>query len=248
MDYILSTHREKETLPDRAVVMKTIVTSELHSKIAAEHGVPCLQTLTGFKYMGQAIREFEAAKAGPQYVYGSEESYGYLVGTSVRDKDAVSAAVLTAELTLYHKSEGRSLLDALKQLFQKHGYHQEMLVTRQFPGQEGFAQMVGLMEQLREKAPEEWAGTPVVEIRDYQEGQKKDLVSGGKEPLEFPNSNVLQWILEDGSVVTARPSGTEPKIKFYASCFADPGVNQDQARSEVDRQIRAIEKQVDALL
>jgi phosphoglucomutase len=253
MDYILSSRQEQGMLPDNAVVIKTIVTTELHRRIAEAHGVRCIDTLTGFKYMGEKIREFESTPGGPTYLFGSEESYGYLIGTEVRDKDAVTAAVVTAEMTLYHKSEGRSLLDALDRLYRKHGYFQEILVTKSFPGQEGFREMQALMERFRTTPPEGWGGSRTKLVLDYLNGTSTrpgGRPGGGdvRKDIDLPPSNVLQFVQEDTSVVTVRPSGTEPKIKFYASCNGMVRGDLRTTKEQVAAQISLIEKEIEQRL
>jgi phosphoglucomutase len=240
-DYILGTHKRNGTMPKKPAFVKTIVTTELQRKIAEEYGAVCYDTLTGFKYIGEKIREFESMPDGPRYLVGGEESYGYLVNTEVRDKDAVSAATMTAECALYHASEGRTLFDQLRVLWKKHGYYQEALISKTFKGEAGLKKMNELMDSLRKNPPEVFAGQPLDMIRDYQNGstwyaKEKQI----RKDIALPSSNVLQFVLQDGSIVTARPSGTEPKIKFYASCRNDVLDGLDNAISSVRKKIDAI--------
>jgi phosphoglucomutase len=240
-DYILGTHKLNGTMPEKPAFVKTIVTTELQRKIAEEYGAECYDTLTGFKYIGEKIREFESMPNGPTYLVGGEESYGYLVNTEVRDKDAVSAATMTAECALYHASEGRTLFDQLRVLWKKHGYYQEALISKTFKGEAGLKKMNELMDSLRKNPPEVFAGQPLDMIRDYQNGstwyvKEKET----RKDISLPSSNVLQFVLQDGSIVTARPSGTEPKIKFYASCRSDAQSGLENAISDVRKKIDAI--------
>jgi phosphoglucomutase len=249
LDYILGTRKELGTLPENGVSIKTIVTTELQRLIAEKSGVRCIDVLTGFKYIGEKIREFEALKAGPVFLYGNEESYGYLTSIDVRDKDAVSAACLTAELTLYHLSKGRTLVDRLKELWQQYGYFKETGISGYFKGETGLATMAGLMETLRIKPPLAFAGLEVTAVKDYKTGTTTAVKTGvGKKNIDLPSSNVLQFLLADGSQVTARPSGTEPKIKFYISCRSAAGTPLDTAYGEVRRKIDAISAQIHKLI
>jgi len=240
-DYILGTHKRNGTMPKKPAFVKTIVTTELQRKIAEEYGAVCYDTLTGFKYIGEKIREFESMPDGPNYLVGGEESYGYLVNTEVRDKDAVSAATMTAECALYHASEGRTLFDQLRVLWKKHGYYQEALISKTFKGEAGLKKMNELMDTLRKNPPEVFAGQPLDMIRDYQNGSTwyvKEKQT--RKDIALPSSNVLQFVLQDGSIVTARPSGTEPKIKFYASCRCDAQGGLELAIDNVRKKIDAI--------
>ena len=257
-DYIFNTARELQVLPERPAFIKTIVTSELSRLIADDCGAECFDTLTGFKYIAAKIREFETT-GGPNYVFGCEESYGYLVGATVRDKDAVSAATMTAEMTLYHVSEGKSLLDRLDEIYRKHGYFQETLISGEFKGEEGFKAMGALMEQLRMNPPKRWGGEKIHLIKDYREGTTTDLENNTtSHDIDLPKSNVLQFILHDATIITARPSGTEPKIKFYASCRSlsveESGVDLaelvdlTEIKEEVQSRIERITKDIRGLL
>lgn len=248
-DYIFSTHKELGTLPKKPAFIKTIVTTELQRLIAQSYGAQSYDVLTGFKYIAEKIKEFESQPDGPTYLFGGEESYGFLVGTSIRDKDAVSAATLTAELTLYHVSQGNSLIDRLRQLWSQFGYFEEALLSTYFEGMAGLETMRSLMQQLRTTPPAQIGGMAVDCMKDYSNGTTTTLSSGSVENnIDLPASNVLQFILEDGSIVTARPSGTEPKIKFYTSCCSKPGVALEQAQKQVSAKIAAIMGQLKGLV
>lgn len=240
-DYILSSRKQMGKMPRKPAFVKTIVTSELQRLIAEEYGALCFDTLTGFKYIGEKIREFENTPDGPDYIVGGEESYGYLVNTSVRDKDAVSAATMTAEMALYYANEGRTLFDQLRILWKKFGYFEEALISKTFKGEAGLKKMKELMGNLRKNPPEVFAGQPLQMIKDFQNGSTYYVnEKTSKKDINLPSSDVLQFILSDGSIVSARPSGTEPKIKFYASCRGRAGDFLDKSMVEVKAKIFAI--------
>lgn len=246
-DYILSTRKALGTLPPKPVIIKTIVTTELQRKIAEYYGATCVDVLTGFKYIGEMIRRFEEEKSEYEYLFGGEESYGYLVNTEVRDKDAVSAAVMTVEMCLYYRSQGKSLYKRLLELFAQFGHYREALVSKDFKGEEGMRQMEGLMHRLRTTPPARIGSRRMVKIKDYLSGVERN--DEGKETgkISLPRSNVLQFFLEDESILSARPSGTEPKIKFYISCCTLPGVNVEEAERELHTKIESIKQFVDQL-
>ncbi len=249
VEYILSTRKELGTLPDRPVFINTIVTSELQNLIADSYGVESLRVLTGFKYIAEKIRQFGAEKDGRSFVFGCEESYGYLVQTDVRDKDAVTAALLTTELVLYARSRGQTVLDQLAQIYAKHGYFREIQVSRKFEGQQGQRVMGELMETLRTNSPERLGGMSVELVRDYRDGTSKDRRTGqSRNDIDLPSSDVLQFVLEDASVVTVRPSGTEPKIKFYASCRSRAQTPLESAHDEVGAKLQRIQEDIGKLI
>lgn len=247
-DYVLSTRKELGTLPKKAAFIKTIVTTELQRAIAEEYGVMCIDTLTGFKYIGEKIRDFESDPNGPTYILGGEESYGYLIGTSVRDKDAVGTALVTAEMTLYHLSQGRTLLDQLKNIWKKHGYYEEVQVSKHFQGEQGLAVMKSLMEKIRKTPPKSIADQTVEIMRDFKDGTTLYLKDNSrKKDIDLPSSNVIQFVLADKTVITARPSGTEPKIKFYASCRSLPGMPLENAIESVRTKIQQVQASLRAM-
>jgi phosphoglucomutase len=240
-DYIFSSRKELGTLPAKSAFVKTIVTTELQRRIAESYGATCFDVLTGFKFIGEKIRQFETDGSGLQYICGGEESYGYLVETDVRDKDAVTAATMTAEMTLYHRSQGRSLIDALNRIYERYGYFQELLLSKTFKGQAGMEAMKALMERLRSQPPAEIGQEHIQSVRDYRDGTVLDLASGRRQKsIDLPSSNVLQFVSAEGGIITARPSGTEPKIKFYASCGSTPGSDLEQGKKAVTQRIEAI--------
>lgn len=244
-DYIFSGRKETGTLPEESAFINTIVTSDLQRLIAESYGAKHYQTLTGFKYIGEKIREFEANNHVPEYVFGGEESYGYLAGTSVRDKDAVSAAVLTAELALYNCSQGRTILDHLNEIYERFGYFEEALLTNTFKGMAGLAEREQMMKDFRENIPVKFGGIEVDLVKDYQTHETINLDNGARiKNIKLPESNVLQFVLKDGSMVTVRPSGTEPKIKFYISCREEAGIKLKIAKEKVGEKVSLIKKDI----
>nr|WP_156151379.1 phospho-sugar mutase [Domibacillus indicus] len=220
VDYILSRKKEKNTLPENGRIFKTIVTSELGRAAAEQYGVSCEDVLTGFKFIGEKIEQYNQSGAHT-FLFGYEESYGYLIGDFARDKDAVQAALMAVEACAYYKQQGKTLYDALIDLYERVGYYKEGLQSLTLKGKDGAEQIAGLLSSFRTKAPEAIAGIPVAAVEDYQTGERTVLATNAKEVIELPSSNVLKYFLEDGTWVCARPSGTEPKVKFYFGVKAD---------------------------
>jgi phosphoglucomutase len=246
-DYIFKTLKEQDRLPEDSVLIKTIVTTELERLVAEGYGGRCIDTLTGFKYIGEKIREFE--NRGPAFIFGNEESYGYLFGTEVRDKDAVSAVVMTVEMAIFHQSQGKTIMDRLNEIYRQYGYFQELVISKYFKGESGFNIMNHLLDRLRENTPKEWAGQKVIRIKDYKERVTKDVLTGKAEKnINLPVSNVIQFLLEDNTVISARPSGTEPKIKFYISCCSKPGLELKTAKIKVQNKIKLMEEEIENLI
>ena len=212
--YRLLVGKEKGKLPEHPFIGKTIVTTELIARIAESFGVPCYDTLTGFKYIAELIKEKEGKE---NFVAGGEESYGYLVSDFVRDKDAALSAVQFAEIAAYAKSKGTSMWGMLKDLYLQHGVFQEELVSITLKGIDGVAQIQSMMSRLRTTPPQTLGGVALAELHDVKAGTCKSMITGETTTLPYPSSDVLQFILTDGSKISARPSGTEPKIKFYFS-------------------------------
>ena len=215
LEYMLSCRRAQGTLPQAPVVIKTIVTSDLATRIAEKYGCEMREVLTGFKYIGEQIGELEATGHPERYQLGFEESYGYLAGTHARDKDAVVASMLICEMAAYYADRGHSLLDVLHRLYDEHGVYLHKLVNVQFEGAQGMAAMEKLMEDLRETPPTEIAGLKVLGVADYRLSERKrgDEVT----PIDLPKSNVLSYELENHAGLIVRPSGTEPKVKGYVT-------------------------------
>ncbi len=212
--YILSQLKEKGKLQPKHFIAKTIVTSNLFDSIAESYGVKCYNTLTGFKYIATVIREKEGEE---QFIFGAEESYGYMIGDFVRDKDAVSAIAMISEVAAYAKQEGTTLYGILQKIYLDHGLYKEALTSLTKEGKKGADEITRIMEDFRTNPPKTLGGAGVASLLDYQRGIGRDLASGKEYQLDFPKSNVLQFITEDGSKISLRPSGTEPKIKFYFS-------------------------------
>lgn len=239
MDYVLRAWKDAGKLDGNQYVVKTIVTSQLMDAIAASYGVPCPNVLTGFKFIGAMMTANEGRKT---FVVGGEESYGYLVGEHARDKDAVIASVMIAEMTAWYKDQGRSLFDGLLDLYVAHGYYREKLVSITKKGKAGAEEIAAMMARFRQHTPSTLAGVPVAVLKDYATRQEKDLRTGVVSVIDLPKSDVLQFILEDGSVISARPSGTEPKIKFYCSVKGGLASKADFERvtAELDAKVEAI--------
>ncbi|MEX0771349.1 MAG: phospho-sugar mutase [Balneolaceae bacterium] len=216
--YLLNAWEEKGKLTGKEYIVKTIVTTYLLDKIAASKNVTCYNTLTGFKYIGALMTELEGKE---QFIAGGEESYGYLIGDHVRDKDAVVACTIIAEMTAYYKSLGQSLFDALIEIYTEYGLYKEDLISLTKKGKKGAEEIREMMENFRSNTPSSLGGEKIVTVKDYLEGTEKNLNSGETGNIELPSSNVLQFITEAGSIISARPSGTEPKIKFYISVNED---------------------------
>ncbi|MDC7233729.1 MAG: phospho-sugar mutase [Spirochaetales bacterium] len=243
-DYIFHSRKELGKLPENAAFVNTIVTTDLQIKIAESYGADTFKVLTGFKFIGEKMREFEES-GSHTYIFGGEESYGFLVEQEVRDKDAVSAATMAAEMALWNVAQGRTVLDHLNEIYERFGYYEETLISQYFKGQSGQQVMADLMTTLRDTPPAQLGGVTVSALKDYKDGTTRNLLTGEMDTdIDLPSSNVLQFVLEDGSLITARPSGTEPKIKFYASICAGQGQTLADAKAAVSAKIKAIEADI----
>ncbi|AIK32238.1 phosphoglucomutase [Bacillus anthracis] len=214
LDYLLSQKKENGTLPENGVVLKTIVTSEIGRTIAKAYGLDTVDTLTGFKFIGEKIKQYEES-GQYEFQFGYEESYGYLIRPFCCDKDAVQSVLFACEVAAYYKSQGKTLYDGLLEVFEKYGFFREDLVSLTLKGKDGAEQIQEMMATFRENPPKEVAGLTVVAVEDYKASIITSLQDGHKEEIHLPKSNVLKYQLEDGSWFCLRPSGTEPKIKFY---------------------------------
>lgn len=212
--YMLKMWSDKGKLDGDQFIIKTIVTTDLIFDIAKAFKVEAYETLTGFKYIAAVIKELEGKK---KFIVGGEESYGYLSGDFVRDKDAISSCALLAEMTAWAKDNGMGLFDLLIEVYKEFGFYKESLHSITRKGKSGAEEIEQMMKEMRQTPPVTIHGSPVIKVYDYLSGEVKDLASGGTEKLDFPKSNVLQYTTEDGTKISARPSGTEPKIKFYFS-------------------------------
>lgn len=243
VNYVLSSKKEQGDLKSDDYVVKTIVTTNLIADIANQFGVTYYDTLTGFKYIGELI----TLKNGQgRFLVGGEESYGYLVGELVRDKDAVISAVFIAEMAAYYKDQGKTLFDALLDLYVQHGYYKEKLISLTKKGKAGAEEIQVMMERLRSNPPQTIGGIDVAEIKDYQRSESYNLKTGQRKVIDLPQSDVLQFITVDGDVVSARPSGTEPKIKFYCSVKQPltDAADYDRVSKELDERVDRIMKDI----
>jgi len=240
VDYVLGAKKQKGTLPQNGVVIKTIVTSEMGREIAKSYGVETIDTLTGFKFIGEKINEFEQT-GEYSFLFGYEESYGYLAGDFVRDKDGVIASLLICEMAAYYKSRGLSLYEGLVELWRKYGYYCESLKSIAMEGKEGMDKIKEIMNKLRSNPPEQLADMKVILIQDYQEGKAYDILEGNKLDIHLPKSNVLRYTLADGSWFCIRPSGTEPKIKLYFSVI---GKSLSDAQDKMNALVEAVMEQI----
>lgn len=213
-EYILSMRKELGTLPKDGFVVKTIVTTNIIKKICDSYGIEMKEVLTGFKFIGEKIKEAEESGKGT-YVFGFEESYGYLAGTYARDKDAVVASMLIAEMALYYQEKGLSLYDQLLNIYKKYGYYKEEVVSVTMEGIEGLDKIKSIMDNIRKNPPMIFGGKNVLAVRDYKTSVRTDVKTGETEKITLPESNVIYLELEDGNNFIIRPSGTEPKIKLY---------------------------------
>ena len=246
LSYMLTRWGELGKLDGKQFVIKTIVTSEMVKAVADAYGVKCYDCLTGFKYIAKIIRENEGKTT---YIGGGEESFGFLAGDFVRDKDAVSACALAAEAMAWAKEKGLTLHEWLKELYVKYGFYREGLVSVVRKGKEGAEEIQKMMVDMRTNPPKTILGSPVVKINDFLSLEQTDVVAGTKTPIEQDKSNVLQFFTEDGTKVSVRPSGTEPKIKFYFGVCAPLCCTArfDDVQAELDAKIEAIKKEMNLI-
>lgn len=244
MDYILSSKTEAGTLPPRSFCVTTIVSTKLARRVAAHYGVTLMESLTGFKYIGELIQEHDE-DGDMHFQFGFEESFGYLAGTDVRDKDAVVASMLAAEMAAVARDRGQTLYDLLQDLFRRFGYAAEQTVSIALDDKEGLQQVQRGMERLRAAKNTPIAGMQIARVKDYLESRETDLVTGSERTLDLPSSDVLLYELEGMDWFCVRPSGTEPKIKIYAGAY-DTRVDLCQAR--LDRMIQALRDYMEEIL
>jgi phosphoglucomutase len=244
LDYLLSQKKEKGILPENGIVLKTIVTSEIGRTIANAYDVETVDTLTGFKFIGEKINEYE--KSGEfTFQFGYEESYGYLIGDFVRDKDAVQAALLAVELCAFYKQKGLSVYEGLVELFEKYGFYQEGLKSLTLKGKEGAKQIDYILSSFRQDGPKQMAGRSVTMIEDYKTSERFYSKENVVETIQLPKSNVIKYILEDGSWFCLRPSGTEPKVKFY---FGVNAASLEQSKQDLADVSEAVMEKVNELI
>lgn len=248
--YLLSSRAEQDALPENGYVVKTIVTSELIRAIADAFGVACVDTLTGFKYIADTIHQKERADTGETFLFGCEESYGYLAETDTRDKNAVSTAVLLADMVQYYATQQTTLLQQMRTLYARFGYFHNQLVSRYFHGEQGRQKMDAFMHRMRTDPPHRLGPLSVTRVMDYK--NRVEYPSDDPEatrPITLPVSDVMQFVCEDGSVVTTRPSGTEPKMKMYVAACSEPtGDDLDSIIRDVEDASAQIIASIDSII
>ena len=222
LDYIAAGRKEAGTMPERPVAVKSVVSTQLADKVAEHYGVELRSVLTGFKWIGDQIHRLESENEAERFIFGFEESYGYLAGTYVRDKDAVVASMLICEMAAYYRSIGSSIKARLEEIYETYGHYLNAVDSFEFPGLSGMEKMSGIMEALRKNLPKELAGYAVTKVTDFEQAETTGL----------PRANILLFALENGETVIVRPSGTEPKIKTY---FTTKGKGMDEAKKEKEK-------------
>ena len=240
-DYLLGAMARNGKLPKNAVLLKTIVTTEMARRVAEAHGVTCYDTFTGFKFMAEKKQQLESQGLG-KVVFSYEESYGYMLGDYVRDKDAVTASLLLTEMAAWYQSKGMTLFDALQALYEKYGYYGEKTHNLVMPGLDGLEKMAALMKGLRDAPPADIAGVAVTKRTDYADGTITDCATGNVTASELKGSNVLRYALDDGTVILVRPSGTEPKIKVYILTLGEDPKQRDENIEKYSRWALALQK------
>ena len=234
LDYICAARIENGTMPKAPVMVKSIVSTPLADVVAAHYGVECRNVLTGFKWIGDQIAKLEAAGEVERFIFGFEESYGYLAGSYVRDKDAVIGSMLICEMAAYYRSKGSSIKEELERIYTQYGRYLNKVDSFEFPGLSGMDKMAAIMERLRGQPPREFAGYRVLTVADYEKGFITELATGAAKPTGLPAANVLIYALEGGATVVVRPSGTEPKIKTYFTTLG-----RDLAEAEAQKEALA---------
>ncbi|MDE7034782.1 MAG: phospho-sugar mutase, partial [Eubacteriales bacterium] len=230
IDYIITARRLTNTMPEHPAVLKSIVSTEMARSAAEKNNVACFDTFTGFKFLAEKIKDFERT-GSHQYLFAFEESYGYLSGDYARDKDAVTASMLIAEMAAYYRTKGMTLYDAMETMYEKYGYYCEQTISITMPGVAGLARMQELMAELRENPLTEVGGYKADYVRDYLPGTRTNVATGVTEQIELKGQNVLYYELEGGTSFIIRPSGTEPKVKVYIMARAE---NKAAAAAKVE--------------
>ena len=239
-NYMIEARKLKGLSRPNDIVVKTIVTTELIDDIAREKNITCYNVLTGFKWIAELIRQKEHAE---NYIIGGEESYGLMIGDKIRDKDAVTAVAMLCEMAAVEKDKGKTLFEKLLDIYIEYGLYKERLISITRKGMNGQKEIADMMERFRKNPPAALNGSKVVNLLDYDSGENKNLLTGEKNKIDLPRSNVLQFILEDGSKISARPSGTEPKIKFYFSVKGNL-----KNREEFDEKEKELENRIDNII
>ena len=240
-DYLYGAMKRSGKLPEKPVMLKTIVTTEMARKVAEAHGVTCYDTFTGFKFMAEKKNQLESAGQG-KVVFSYEESYGYMLGDYVRDKDAVTASLLLTEMAAWYAVQGMTLYDALDVLYRKYGWYGEKTHNLVMPGLDGLEKMANLMKALRQTPPTEISGVAVIRRKDYTDGSVVDCATGAVSEMELKGSNVLRYELADGTTILVRPSGTEPKIKVYILTIGKDAAERDANIEKYGRWAEALAK------
>lgn len=243
-EYILSQRSTLNKLPEKPAVVSTIVSTKLTKKIAENYGADYYEVLTGFKYIGDKIKLFENTNCN-NYVFGFEESYGFLAGTHARDKDAVVSSMLLCEMAAFYKTRNMSLYDGLMEMYEKYGFYKESTKSITLKGLEGLKDIQKIMDSLKTDSPKSFAGLKVTKIRNYETSIIKDVETGAEEKIDLPKSNVIYFVLEDDTWICVRPSGTEPKIKFYIGVV---GKDKNDAENKVDKLNESVMEIVDNIL
>ena len=238
-DYEIGQRNALRGLPEDGYLIKTIVTTNMADAIADYYNTGLIEVLTGFKYIGQQILGFETSGKGT-YLFGFEESYGCLIGTHARDKDAIVATMALCEAAAYYKTQGKTLWDAMVDMYEKYGYYKDDVKSISLSGIEGLAKIQSIMETLRSNPPKEIAGLKVMSARDYKKDEIVDIQTGEVKPTGLPSSNVLYYDLTDDAWLCVRPSGTEPKIKFYYGIKGTSMEDADAKSAEVSKALDAL--------
>ena len=235
LDYVLKARTAKKDIPEGAITVRSIVSSPLADRIAAYYGVEMKAVLTGFKYIGGEILKLEEKNEAHKFIFGFEESCGYLKGTYARDKDAIVASMLVCELAASLKNQGKNILDALAEVYQKYGFYLAHVQSVELTGADAMEKAAQMMADLRSNVPATIGGATVTGVRDYKSSVAKDLISGDETVINLPKSNVLEFLLGEKGSVIARPSGTEPKVKFY---YTAVGENKEAAKTLLDAMVK----------
>lgn len=234
LNYLLSQRKANGTLPEHAVAAKSFVSTDLAQEIAKKYGCEFKNLLTGFKYIGELITNLETQSRAEDFIMGFEESYGYLAGTHARDKDAVVGSMLICEMAAYYKTQGKTLLDVMAEIYAEFGYYNNTVKSYEFDGEAGMKKMQAIMDDLRKNPPKSLAGAQIIYTADYETSVEKDLNTGAQNKIELPRSNVLAYKAENGNGLIVRPSGTEPKIKAYITAI---GTDKASAQAQADKLI-----------
>lgn len=242
LEYVARERKALGRMPESPLAVKTIVTTDITSKIAAKYGVELVEVLTGFKFIGEQIGFLEKEGKEDRYIFGFEESYGYLAGGYVRDKDAVVASMLICEMAAFYRSQGKSLIQVRREMYEEYGLYCNKLDTFTFEGESGMQKMNDIMDKMRTDYPKSVAGFKVIGTADYEASEKTDLATGSKEKIDLPKSNVISLYLEGGNKAIVRPSGTEPKLKVYYTAVGDTMENAETLQKKMSDEFKELVK------